>query len=151
MVARADHSKRTTGMAEEKKLIIDEDWKKQAQQEKEILAAKEKEEKAKQKAADEEEIGQPAGPLPQGDLASLINMLTTQALFALGVLRVKGQDQREPDLEMARYNIDMLETLQAKTKGNLTAEESQLLKNTLNELRMGFVQIAESAAGGPQP
>ncbi len=138
-------------MADEKKLIIDEDWKKQAQQEKEILAAKEKQEKAKQKAADEEEeIGQPAGPLPQGDLASLINMLTTQALFALGVLRVKGQDQREPDLEMARYNIDMLETLQAKTKGNLTAEESQLLKNTLNELRMGFVQIAESAGGGPQ-
>ncbi len=138
-------------MADEKKLIIDEDWKKQAQQEKQILAAKEKEEKAKQKATDEEDdIGRPAGPLPEGDLASLINMLTTQALFALGVLRVKGQDQREPDLEMARYNIDMLETLQAKTKGNLTAEESQLLKNTLNELRMGFVQIAESAAGGPQ-
>lgn len=139
-------------MADEKKIIIDEDWKKQAQQEKQVLAAKEKEEKAKQKATDEEdEIGRPAGPLPEGDLASLINMLTTQALFALGVLRVKGQDEREPDLEMARYNIDMLETLQAKTKGNLTAEESQLLKNTLNELRMGFVQIAESAAGGPQP
>ena len=51
----------------------------------------------------------------------------------------------------SRLAIDMLETLQAKTKGNLTAEESQLLKNTLNELRMGFVQIAESAAGGPQP
>jgi len=64
------------------------------------------------------------------------------------VLRVEGQDDREPDLEMARYNIDMLEVLEAKTKGNLTAEEAQVLKNTLSELRMGFVQIAEH--GGPQ-
>lgn len=134
----------------EKKLIIDEDWKRQAQQEKEILAAKEKEEKARQKATAENEFGRPPGPLPEGDLAGLIHMLTTQALFALGVLRVKGQDKREPDLQMARYNIDMLETLQTKTKGNLTAEESQLLKDTLNELRMGFVQVAEHGAPTPE-
>ena len=146
MVARVQHSKRTTGMADEKKLIIDEDWKKQAQQEKEVLAAKEAQEKGK--AAEAEEAPRRSGPLPEGDLMALINMLTTQALFAMGVLRVEGQDDREPDLEMARYNIDMLEVLEAKTKGNLTAEEAQVLKNTLSELRMGFVQIAEH--GGPQ-
>jgi hypothetical protein len=130
----------------EKKLIIDEDWKKQAQQEKELLAAKEKEEKQKQKPSQEEEAERPSGPLPPGDLASLINMLTTQALFAMGVLRVQGQEEREPDLEMARYNIDMLETLEEKTRGNLTPEEAQLLKNTLSELRMGYVQIAHHGA-----
>ncbi len=135
-------------MADEKKLIIDEDWKKQAQKEKEVLAAKEKQEKGK--AAEADEAPSRSGPLPEGDLLALINMLTTQALFAMGVLRVEGHDDREPDLEMARYNIDMLEVLEAKTKGNLTTEEAQVLKNTLNELRMGFVQIAESAAGGPQ-
>lgn len=124
----------------EKKIIIDEDWKKQAQKEKEILAAKEKQKE--QKPAEMEEDQGPSGPLPPGDLASLINMLTTQALFAMGVLRVQDQDEREPDLEMARYNIDMLETLQEKTKGNVTDEEAQVLKNTLNELRMGYVQIA---------
>lgn len=136
----------------EKKIIIDEDWKKQAQQEKEVLAAKEKAEKEKQQATEtemDEEQG-PSGPLPPGDLASLINMLTTQALFAMGVLRVKGQDEREPDLEMARYNIDMLETLEEKTKGNLTAEEAQVLKNTLNELRMGYVQIANHGVPAPE-
>ncbi len=129
----------------EKKLIIDEDWKKQAQQEKETLAAKEKEEKQKQQASQPEGEG-PSGPLPPGDLASLINMLTTQALFAMGVLRVQGQEEREPDLEMARYNIDMLETLEEKTKGNLTPEEAQVLRNTLSELRMGYVQIAQHGA-----
>ncbi len=137
-------------MADEKKIIIDEDWKKQAQQEKETLAAKEKQEKAEQPPTESEEAQGPSGPLPPGDLASLINMLTTQALFAMGVLHVKGQDQREPDLEMARYNIDMLETLEEKTKGNLTDQEAQVLSNTLNELRMGYVQIANHGIPTPE-
>jgi hypothetical protein len=130
---------------QEKKLIIDEDWKKEAQREKEILAAREAEEK-KKKTAEDEEGGRARGPLPQGDLAALISMLTTQALFALGVLQVKGQEGKEPDLEMARYNIDMLEALEEKTKGNLTPEEERALKSTLNELRMGYVQVSNEGA-----
>jgi len=125
---------------QEKKLIIDEDWKKEAQ--KEVLAAKEAEEK-KKKA---EEAEQPRGPLPKGDLAGLISMLTTQALFALGVLQVKGQEGRQPDLEMAKYNIDMLEALEEKTKGNLTPEEEKALKSTLSELRMGYVQVSDAVS-----
>jgi hypothetical protein len=125
----------------EKKIIIDEDWKQEAQREKEVLAAQE-EEKKKQEAE-----GPPPGrALPRGDLAALISMLTTQALLALGLLQIKGQEEREPDLELARYNIDMLQALEDKTKGNLTPEEQQLLKNTLSELRMGYVSIAHQAA-----
>jgi len=126
---------------QEKKLIIDEDWKKEAQHDKEVLAAKEADEKKEKTEEDE----QPRGPLPKGDLAALISMLTTQALFALGVLQIKGQEGREPDLEMAKYNIDMLEALEAKTKGNLAPEEEKALKNTLSELRMGYVQVSEAA------
>jgi len=122
---------------EEKKIIVDEDWKAEAQKEKEILAAQEEAEKEK---AQEEK--QARGPLPQGNFAALISMLTTQALFALGLLHVKGQKEREPDLELAKYNIDMLETLEEKTKGNLTKEEETVLANTLNELRMGYVKVA---------
>ena len=125
---------------QEKKIIVDEDWKKEAKREKEILAAKEEAEKEKG-----EEAQRPPGPLPKGNFAALVSMLTTQALFALGLLQVKGQNKREPDLELARYNIDMLETLEAKTKGNLTEEEDKVLTNTLSELRMGYVQIADQA------
>jgi len=121
----------------EKKIIVDEDWKAEAQREKEILAAQEETEKKK---AQEEK--QARGPLPQGNFAALISMLTTQALFALGLLQVKRQEKREPDLELAKYNIDMLETLEEKTKGNLTKEEETVLTNTLNELRMGYVKVA---------
>ena len=125
---------------QEKKIIIDEDWKKEAKREKEILAAKEEAEKEKAPQTE-----RPPGPLPKGNFAALVSMLTTQALFALGLLQVKGQEKKEPDLQLAKYNIDMLETLEAKTKGNLTEPEENVLNNTLNELRMGYVQIADQA------
>jgi len=129
---------------EEKKIIIDEDWKEQAQKEKEVLAAKEQEEKKKHE--DEEPEAGPGGPMPEGNFAALVSMLTTQALFALGLIRVRGEEERTPDLEMARYNIDMLQILSEKTKGNLTPEEEQMLKGTLGDLRMGFVSVANQLA-----
>jgi len=131
-------------MADEKKIIIDEDWKKQAQQEKEVLKEKEKAEKEKQ-AAEEPDAGE-RGPLPEVNLGSLINLLTTQALFSMGVLQVKGQENHPPDLQLAKYNIDMLGVLEEKTRGNLTEDEAAALSNTLNELRMGFVQIIGQGA-----
>src|SRR4030042_158743 len=126
---------------QEKKIIVDEDWKQQAQKEKEILAAKEKTEKKKT-----QEEYKTRSPIPKGNFAGLVSMLTTQSLFALGLLEIKGQEKREPDLELARYNIEMLETLEEKTKGNLSKEEEKVLKNTLNELRMGYVNVAERAS-----
>lgn len=119
----------------EKKLIIDEDWKQEAQKQKEELAAEV--ESGKPEA---EETGH--GPLPKGDLTSLVSMLFTHALFALGLIKVEGPE-RKPDLEMAKFNIDMLEDLEKKTKGNLTDDEKKMLESTLTQLRMAFVKISE--------
>lgn len=121
---------------EEKKIIVDEDWKQQAQKEKETLAAQEETEKKTQ------EESKRYGPLPKGDFAALISMLVTQALFALGLLEVRGQEKKEPDLALAKYSIDMLEALQEKTKGNLTEEEKKALENMLSQVRMSYVQVA---------
>jgi len=122
---------------QEKKIIVDEDWKQQAQKEKEILAAQEE---AQKKDKQQEKMSR--GPLPEGNFAALISMLATQALFALGLLRINGQEERKPDLELAKYNIDMLQVLEKKTKGNLSKEEEIVLANTLNELRMDYVKVA---------
>ena len=123
----------------EKKIIIDEDWKQEAKKEKETLAAQEETEK--KEPAEQEP---PRGPLPKGDLAALISMLVTQAFFALGLLQTEGGEgeKREPDLAMAKYNIDMLETLAEKTKGNLTEEEHKVLEDTLAQVRMAYVKVA---------
>lgn len=120
---------------EEKKIIIDEDWKQQAQKEKEALASKQEE--AKEETKEEAE----RGPLPKGDFAALISMLTTQAFYALGVLKIEGQE-KEPDLEMAKYHIDMLETLEKKTKGNTNEQEQKVITDTLSQLRMVYVKVA---------
>ena len=121
---------------DKKKIIIDEDWKQQAKKEKEVLAEKEE--------AEKKEAGQykRQGPLPQGDLTALVSMLFTQTLFSLGFIQVKGQDKREPDLALAKYNIDMLGTLEEKTKGNLTEDEQHAITTALNELRMAYVKVA---------
>ncbi len=125
-------------MAEDNsKIIIDEDWKKEAQREKELLAEKEKEQGQQKQRA-----GRIRG-LPEADLPGLVNMLATQAFFALGLLRLKDQPQTPPDLEAARYNIDMLAMLETKTKGNLTAEEAQMLADTLHNLRMAYIEISK--------
>ncbi len=122
---------------DEKKIIIDEDWKEEAKKEKDVLAAQEELEEKKEKQEQ-----RPRGPLPKGDLAALISMLTTQAFFSMGAFKIEGQDDREPDLELARYNIDMLETLEEKTKGNLSEQEQKVLQDTLNQVRMAYVKLA---------
>jgi hypothetical protein len=126
----------------DKKIIIDEDWKQQAQKEKEILAEQEKAEKEKAEKEKTPRDKSRRGPLPKGDFAALISMLVTQALFALGLLQVEGQEEKEPNLELAKYSIDMLETIEKKTKGNLTEEEKKVLEDTLSQVRMAYVKLA---------
>jgi len=126
----------------EKKIIVDEDWKAQAQKEKDILAAQEKAEHEKEEHEKEEQEKQ-RPPLPPADFAGLVNTFTTQAFFALGVLRTKEDKDIPADLDLAKYNIDMLEVLGDKTSGNINDDEKKLLENTLHQLRMAFVKVSQ--------
>jgi hypothetical protein len=120
----------------EQKIIIDEDWKQQAQKEKAKLSEQEKGNDKKPKKQ------KPApGALPKGDFMTLVSMIVTQTLFALGLIQMEGE-QPSTNLELARFNIEMLDALTEKTKGNLTDEEKQMLDTSLNELRMAYVKIA---------
>lgn len=120
-----------------KKIIIDEDWKAQAQREKEILKEQEKLEREKDQADSRD--------LPPADFFGLVSLLATQAFYALGVIGPQDSKEgnREADWAMAKFNIDMLGMLEEKCKNNLTVEEDKLLKSTLGQLRMLFVQLSE--------
>ena len=128
---------------EEPKIIVDEDWKAEAQKEKEILAAQEKAEKAAEEK--EEEKKRERGPVPPGNFAALVSTLATQAIYSMGLMAVEGQEPPKADFEIARFNIDMLATIEEKTKGNLSEDEDRVIKNTLNELRMTYVKLADKA------
>jgi len=88
----------------------------------------------------------PEGPpeLPPPDFDFLVYSLRLQAELNLGLL--PGDDSEEPDLELARHNIDLLAMLQHKTKGNLTGEEQRALDTSVTELRIQFVQRQEKAS-----
>ena len=49
-------------------------------------------------------------------------------------------ERAETNLPAAQQMIDILALLEAKTRGNLTAEERQLLEQILYELRLRFVE-----------
>lgn len=130
------------------KIIVDEDWKAEAQKEKEVLVAQEEAEKV---AEEKDEHKQHArGTVPPGNFAALVSTLATQAVYSMGLMPVEGQQQPEPDLEIARFNIDMLATIEEKSKGNLSEEEERVIKSTLNELRMTYVKLAGQPGSEPE-
>jgi len=48
----------------------------------------------------------------------------------------------EPNLDGAAQMIEILALLDQKTRGNLTAEERQVLEQVLYELRLRFVEVS---------
>ena len=55
-----------------------------------------------------------------------------------------GEQKVPVDLALARQNIDLLEMLVDKTRGNLSAEEKALLEKLLFEVRLKFVEVQSS-------
>jgi hypothetical protein len=55
------------------------------------------------------------------------------------------------NLAAAQQIIDILTLLEHKTRGNLTAEERQLLEQLLYELRMRYVEASKSPAESEPP
>jgi hypothetical protein len=77
---------------------------------------------------------------PQGvDFTMLINAMAQPALFFLGEVPHPGSDKPTLDLTQARLQIDMLDLLKVKCRGNLTPEEDGLLDRVLYQLRMLYV------------
>mgnify|MGYP001829138840 CR=1 FL=1 len=142
---------------EEPRVIVDEDWKSRVQAEREAAKAARAAEKgsasqagAADQAAGESPTGSaPSGDIPEASFAVLVNSLAVQAMACLGALPdpVEGHAVVRPDL--AKHYIDTLSMLEAKTQGNLSAEESQLLTTALHQLRMLFISV--SSPGGKPP
>jgi len=75
--------------------------------------------------------------------ASLVIQQANMATMLLGKVAHPEGGKPIKDLEAAKLFIDHLEMLEVKTKGNLSREESGLLKQTLMNLRLAFVEAVE--------
>lgn len=79
-----------------------------------------------------------------------IASLYMTALMQLGLLHEQGGQPRV-DLLGARQTIDTLVILRDKTKNNLTAQEENLISNSLYEVQMAYVEVTNALTRQVQP
>jgi hypothetical protein len=76
----------------------------------------------------------------------LILGFSSAALYYLGEVPLDGKQVGQVSLPLAKQNIDILMLLQTKTKGNLSDEESKLIKEILADLQIKFVSATKALA-----
>jgi Domain of unknown function (DUF1844) len=69
----------------------------------------------------------------------LVMTFQAAAMQQMGKVKNPATDKIERSLEQAQVSIDLLDMLEAKTHGNLTENETKLLKSVIQELKLNFV------------
>ena len=85
-----------------------------------------------------EEAGDPTA------FANLVMFIASPAAAAMGMTEHPGLAPGELDLPLAKHCIDLLGTIQQKTRGNLSAQEGQILEGLLAELRMQYISLTST-------
>ena len=76
-----------------------------------------------------------------GDMfQGLVISLAAATMQHLGKTLNPVTNKIEKNLDAASSTIDMLDMLEAKTKGNLSDNEAKLLKSILAELKLNYVE-----------
>lgn len=89
---------------------------------------------------------------PEVSFVAFIISLASNAAVQFGDMPDPVTNQtRPPNLEAAKQLIDIIAMLEQKTRGNLSAEERQLVEQVLYELRMRFVEARKAASPIIQP
>lgn len=89
-----------------------------------------------------------SGEMAQRFIEFVMMQAQNAALF-LGQIPNPQTGQGEVNLELAKMFIDQLAMIQEKTRGNLSQEEANVLRNAIANLQMAFVEVSqEQKAGG---
>jgi hypothetical protein len=88
-----------------------------------------------------------SGELSQRFIEFVMMHAQNAALF-LGQIPNPKTGEGEVNLELAKMFIDQLAMIQEKTRGNLSSEEATVLRNTLSNLQMVYVEVAQQAPKG---
>ena len=83
--------------------------------------------------------------------AFVVSLASTAAIHFGDLPDPVTGEPMEPNLEGAAQMIEILALLDQKTRGNLTAEERQVLEQVLYELRLRFIEVSGGAKRIIQP
>lgn len=86
------------------------------------------------------------GAEPEINFVTFIVGLSTEALAAMGEMPDPATGKHSRDLRAAQQMIDIIAMLGEKTRGNLDANEKNLMEAILFDLRMKYVEIARPPA-----
>ena len=78
---------------------------------------------------------------PEINFMSFVVSLATQALMQMGQMSPPPGVDLKKDKTAARQTIEILAMLEAKTKGNLSKEESDMIEELLHNLRLSFLKM----------
>jgi hypothetical protein len=81
--------------------------------------------------------------LPPLDFSSIVILLYFPALIQIGLMEDPATGERREDLVLAKRNIDLLDLLKDRTKGNLDEDEGKFLEDILNQLKMAYLKKAD--------
>jgi hypothetical protein len=88
-----------------------------------------------------------SGEMAQRFIEFVMMQAQNAALF-LGQIPNPQTGKGEVNLELAKMFIDQLSMIQEKTRGNLMNEETAVLRNTLSNLQMAFVEVSKELQEG---
>ena len=113
--------------------------------EKESGESQDAKEQEKGKTEPEERKIEPSGDVPRFkiDFLTFVSSLHASAMVHLGLMPDPSGNDRGANLEIAKQNIDILEMVEEKTKGNLSPDEKSILENILFDLRMKYVELTK--------
>ncbi len=126
-----------TGTEEESKEELKEESKEES---KEKTEEKAKEFPKEESVSAKEQKTESKVHLPEINFSTFIFSLNASALLHLGIMEDPATGKKVKNLPLGKQTIDILGMLEEKTKGNLSKEEENLLKNILYDLRMIYVK-----------
>lgn len=122
------------------KIIVDDDWKSQVEKEKQLASGK-ADANADMSTQAKAEADSSMPTPPDASFETLLTMLFTQGMAALGQLPGDDNTPMPINKAFAKHFIDTIEMLGEKTRGNLSEEETATHGEILHAMRMTFVQV----------
>jgi hypothetical protein len=91
------------------------------------------------------EDGPAAGPefLPPLEFSSIVILLYFPALIQLGLVEDPATGGLQENLGLAKRNIDLIDLLRDRTKGNLEPEEQKFIDGVLDQLKLAYLKKAD--------
>ena len=98
---------------------------------------------------------QKANPTMSPELArKFVQFVMIQAqniLYVLGRIPTPEGERLPPNLQAAKMMIDHLDLIQIKTQGNLTAQETKIISEALQQVQLAFVEASGGTPAGMMP